>query len=1001
MAAGKWVGGLVLVCLACGGEAPPVVTAPTLHITAKPPAPPPERARWVFAHPDRSWLAKVDLADGATLYVGRNGRRELQKGTERKDAPTLAMGDLVGVLGNAKEGFTFVAADGSTFTAKDPLGPLDPLHAGPVDKASARLVVATGKAAILAVTPDRKLLRSVDRGATWKEVAYAGASTPYGRPGDVALDSKGNGVLVHFPQRLFVTHDDGATWAPLGSLRLGVRAVGRDGHDRIFVEGIGARYAELDGSALVASPSGPSPIFAAPTMSPTAARDAIEAERERTRVRTLLTGDRFVELDEISHDGKPSEVRIASAKLGEKLPKPISSTDLVGGSGMSKHIAAWGPEIVYLRDDDDPDANAATTTVLRSKDYGQTWHKETQLTGLMPERDDGADVAVGPKSWTYVASLCPKDESSGPGCGRRQVRPAGAAKFEDLAFVEEFEPRSFAFDEVHDRVFAIGVHESRAYVYVSPLAENKFSRTKLLDAPAWMTVALTVDAHGEPRVLRYDAPKGAWALHALGEGGKEADPRYVALPRGTLAFAGPRGVLFATRSQGWETADGGDTWVRIATNGYARSLVCSEAGCMNGDAQRVGWDLPAVHATSTVTAQATPPASTIIDGPHHASVVPVDVVCKVSGPATPLSAPPGTDMVDGTAADRWASISSDADGKTSVVVGTKNAVHELPLLGATPKPAAHAPARDVRFGQRVLDDGVVVARYQFTPKRLTGTYNPVDVELGWWSARTGRVRRHTIPKVKPFRVSRYGFSGMPDIVDGGFLFQGAANDPAYFVRDDGKVERIALPAIEGQRSAEHVGKRWLLGDGYAGTVRLSASDDGGKSWTRTAWTLDLWGSFGLVRSGAGASVTYGSSLFGPASLLFPVGATLADDPPAPVVLQESAVEPVCDAHAGRHRFSTYLSSDERPIRVRIDNVQGKDKWTTFYTPSRRVSHDMPGGKMCASAYLLDGSDTHGGRYDYQTIFVYPEAKGGYAAWRFRRAPAHAKKAYVAEPMTCK
>ncbi len=32
-----------------------------------------------------------------------------------------------------------------------------------------------------------------------------------------------------------MTHDDGATWAPLPSQHLGVRSIQRDGKDRIFV----------------------------------------------------------------------------------------------------------------------------------------------------------------------------------------------------------------------------------------------------------------------------------------------------------------------------------------------------------------------------------------------------------------------------------------------------------------------------------------------------------------------------------------------------------------------------------------------------------------------------------------------------------------------------------------------------------------------------------------------------------------------------------------------
>ena len=989
--------GLVLVCAACGGEAPQVVTPPPLHITAKPPEPAPERARWVFAHPERWIEAKRELADGRTLFVGRNGRRQLVKGTEQKDAPTLAIGDLVGVLGDEAHGYTFVASDGTTFFSKDPLGPLDQAHPGPLEgKPNARIVAGVGKSSIVAITGEGKLLRSADMGATWREVDYAGAGKPYGHAGAIAIDSKGNGVLVHFPQRVFVTHDDGATWSPASSIHLGVRDVVRDANDRIFVSGFAGAYALLDGSALVRTKEAPAPLVAGPTMSPEAARAAIEEDRERTATRTLLTGDRFVELAEITRDGKAREVQIASARLGEKLGKPVANAELIGQSGMSKHVAAYGPEIVYLRDDDDPDATTPTSTLFRSKDYGATWRKDAQLNGFLPERyDESVDMSLGPKGWTYVSSLCPKYYRSGPSCERRQIRPAGAAAFEDLAFVEEFEPREFAFDEGHDKVYALGAHEGHKYVYVSPLAQNKFTRTKLIDSTSYSTLALNVDAKGEPHVWEWDYSKGAWVVHTLGADGKDA-PKYLALPRGSLAFAGARGVLFASRSDGWETADGGETWIRVATNGYPRSLACSTGGCINGEAQRVGWDLPAVHVTDTVSLQADPPPPHATTTPHS-YVTPVEVTCKVSGPASPIGSPPGADMVDGTAADRWASVLHEPDGRVSVIVGTKTAMHTLPLLSATPKAPAHGPAKDTRDGSRVLDDGVVVSRYSFLPRSATGTYNPVDVELGWWSATTGRVHHHTLPKVNPFRVSRYGFSGTPEIVDGGFLFQGPLTDPAYFIRDDDKVDRITLPGYGGSREVERLGKRWLVADSYGGSVRLSVSDDDGKAWKDTAWGLDLWGTVGLSRSGNVASVVYGT--YSAPSLLFPVGAALADDPPTPVVMGD-AVDSACDAHAGRHRFSSYISSDQRPVRVKVDNVSGKEKWTTWYSPERRITHDTASGRMCAAAYVLYGSDTHG-RYDYQTVFLYPEAKGGYTAWRFRHAPdPKAKQAYVAEPLTC-
>ncbi len=66
---------------------------------------------------------------------------------------------------------------------------------------------------------------------------------------------------------------------------------------------------------------------------------------------------------------------------------------------MSKHIAAYGNEIVYLRDDDDADETAPTTTVFRSKDYGATWRRSRSSKAPCAARyyDENVDVARGPE----------------------------------------------------------------------------------------------------------------------------------------------------------------------------------------------------------------------------------------------------------------------------------------------------------------------------------------------------------------------------------------------------------------------------------------------------------------------------------------------------------------------------------------------------------------------------------------------------------------------------
>ncbi len=966
-----------------------MVTPPPLHITASPPKAPPSRARWVFSHPESGLHAKMDLGNGRVLYAGNNGRREIAKtGEPLVDAPTLAIGDLIAIRKTPAGEFVFTASDGTMYFSKDPMGSLDMVRPGPVTDGKF-LDQDFGKSAMLGIHPDGRVMRSTDYGMTWNAIDYTNGAKPYGKPAELAMDSKGNGIILHMPQRLFVTHDDGATWAQLPPIHgLGARWAYHDGADRLFVVGWGGAEAILQGNALVPTTDKATPIYAAPEREPDES-----PQDERGETKSVLVGDHVVEFVEIQRHGKVRELKIGSAPLGEKIAKSAANTELVGENGLSKHIAVHGKELVYLRDDDDADENAPTTTLYRSKDFGATWVKESQLQGVEPAYGDGVDVAIGPKGWVYVTSLCAKDERSGPTCQHKQIRVAGG-QFEDIAFTEEFEPKRFAFDEAHDKVYAIGTHDGRQHVYESPLSQNKFSRTKVLDASSYMKTALTVDSKGGVRAFEYDYSKG-WVLHKRDDAGKEV-LSYVAADRGNIALIGDRGVIFASRDKGWETNDGGDTWTRVPTNGYAPSLECNEAGCVSGDAARVGWELPALTAGDKITAQAEPTKPTqVAPPPSHTPVSTQEITCKVSGAAQPVASTPGNDMVDSVGADRWASVKHDADGKIGIEMGTKTAVRELPLLAALPKPPAKPPANpeELRSGERILSDGVVAARYRFAPRSTTGTYNPVDVELAWWSAVTGRTQHHTLTKVTPFRVSRYGFSGTPQIVDGGILFQGASTDPAYFIHDDGKVEQLALPKGAGVHDAERLTKRWILADTTSGMVQISESDDNAKSWKQTAWGIGGWG-LSLMSISDKATISFST---GGQQLLFPVEATLPDDPPAPMIIDDSSVSTACDAHAGRHRFSSYISIDQRPIRVKYEHQKGSEKWTSTMSPSSRVTHDTPGGKMCTSAYYGTGYDRDGSN----TTFIYPEANGAFSGWRFRRPDDHNKTGMIAEPLTCK
>jgi hypothetical protein len=995
----------------CGGEAPPPVVAPPPPVVevAKPAV---TQARWVFPEGRRRLTAKLDLGGAGTLYVGRNGIRRLVKGAEPPvDAPTLALRDMIGVLRSDKGQILLVTAEGDVLTAADPLGPLEALHPGPLGGKPGASADAerfawstTGRAAILGLTQDGRLLRSADYGATWQESAYGGSGKRYGHPASVELDGQGNGLLLHFPQRLFVTHDDGATWTHLPSPGIGATEIRRDGEDRIWLIG---RYerARLEGSALKVTADAPAPLVTPPPPGPKTP-DAPKDPNQRRNARTLLSGDHTVELAEIYRHGKVREVEVSSARLGDKPDKPSLHPELVGASGLSRHVAGYDAALVYLREDDDVDPSAPTTTVFRSSDYGVTFREDVKLKGAEPIERTGVDVAAGPDGWTFVTALCPRYSPEGRTCAHRQVRPAGASAFEDMQFDEELTPVAFAFDREHDRVYALGIHNGTKHLYESPLTQNRFSRTHVLDVPASTSASLTVDPQGTVRVLAFEGHGRGWVLHRRPFGGEALPLLYVPLGNGALALARSRGLLFAAHEIGWETHDGGESWTRTA--GVSASwMTCTEtAGCLDDDGtERVGWDHEAAlgdapRADDRVTASPEPPKQSGAMPPAaEPASPPVDAVCKLSGPVATVTSVPGSEMVDSLSADvRWASFKRDADGKASVVFGSKSQVKDTQLLPAAPKvkAAPDKPAPMILSADRVLNDGVVAARYR-QASDAGGHRQPLEIDLAWWSAATGRSHHQTLHKVPPFYVSTWSFTGTPQIVDGGLLYQPPYAQEVYFVHDDGKVETLSIPGGASVRNAERIGKGWLLADAYNGNVQLLWSNEGGKEWSHRDWRLDGGGTALMALIDGKATVSFARGSL--PSALFVAGPSPENDPPAPVVIDPATIDGRCDAHAATLRATSYIPSAERLLRARVE-VAKDGPPAGRLSVSQRVTHSTSAGAICTSAFVLNGPDPR--TYETQTAFLYPEAKG-WSGWWFHRAPDPkdaTKKVTLASPLSC-
>ncbi|WP_394838101.1 hypothetical protein LVJ94_14425 [Pendulispora rubella] len=573
------------------------VNADLIHAAASP-------ARWRFAEHQWYPVARLEVDARHTLYVGEkepeSGRRTLDEHLPGRgvsdvllDAEVLIPKALVGVIRDTRGRFVFVADDGEVYVSQDPLGPPEVIRPGPLaGTTNAKLLaVATGRHALLGITPQGTLVRSLDYGAKWRPVAYDGSKERWGKAVSVGLDEQGNGLLL-LTDHVYVTHDDGATWLAIATPRTDAKHVSRDGSGRVFLADDNP-VAFLDGNSLRETD------FLLEDDPFRNVGPEFEEDRRRNydlseSARTVLTGDRIIEF---AADTDDNHVTVDSFVLGTTTAAPVIKPELAGSVRYdgSHPMAAYEQNLIYLRPRETGTGNW-TTDILRSSDYGSTWRVDGARSGE-PRHGLELNVALGPKGWTYVAPLDSRDTS-------------------DSAATPEF--TQFVFDKAHGRVYALGSEAGEAGIYESELTATHFTRTKLLAGAIRASATLTVDPSGMLRLLseEYVNDRQQWALRRRDANGTILPILYILLPSGQASLTGYRGLLLG--NHGWETADGGETWVRVGGNSWGLGdIQCTAAGCLlvgglqdqNGGrwiAQRLGWDLPSIRGSEVVRASTRP-----------------------------------------------------------------------------------------------------------------------------------------------------------------------------------------------------------------------------------------------------------------------------------------------------------------------------------------------------------------------------------------------------------
>jgi hypothetical protein len=968
----------LMVLGACGGEAP--VAKPPTIASAKPIVPPPPvGARWYFPTPASGVNDRLDLDDGTKVLVGDVGRRETVKDGKATDSPILIPDKLIGSWRDEQKNFIFMADNGDAYVAKDALGAFDVRKGPSTDKITVG-ALATGKASAMLATSDGKLLRTADSGMSWKPVDYMGGAKVFGHTVTFDFDHAGNGILVHVPQRIFATHDDGATWKPIASPALGMIDAEDDAKSMTFlVQGYHHHYMKLVGDTLTATDATPEKMSTLAVEKPDLESDD---DAETTRV---IAGSRVFELQRYTSDKKANKVRFRSAMLGAEPGPWATVKDLTSRQALTNLVGAWGSTVVVVRTNDDTDENTPTSTVMTSIDGGASWKASASLEG--DDATSGEAVTVGPKGWTFVPALCgtfgDKHEHN---CNAAKIRVANGTTFEDLVFTDEFRPHRFAFDDAHDKVYALGMTDSGSpTVYESRLSQNKFTPiAKPVKTSYHEHTRIAVLPDGTLHVFHIDQEKSVLAIERRDPSGKEMPTLYVpakveldAQLQG-LSVIGARGLAMNGKAAGWETADGGATWTRVATNG-AESPDCSDGGCLAGDAQRVGWDLNAasiigevvkVAATTDAPADnAAPddPSDDVLPAPIH-----MNVACKAAGAGTKLPSMPVFENVSPSRDVFWYLHETDKDGKKTLTIGGRTVIRHETLMDAAPK-----PPKDVErlTGERSLADGLVAARYS------RAAQGPVDVELAAFSLETGHVQHVTLPKLPTFRVARYGFTGEVQLVTGGLLYQATDASQASFIHTDGKIEPLSVPAHSSLSHAQHVGKSWTLlsTDGFLADATFS--DNNGASWQEHAWlvTDSQVAPVAFVRGAGGKS--WISTALREGTVLYSLASPSVTELPMPIVVDTAS----CDLHA------PYGESFRRPThnggKATFDFADKKPPVSADIT--QRLVQVTGAGSFCSMGYAL---------YTYRTrVVLYRDGKNTFG-WAFRTPDDY--KGQTAVPLTC-
>lgn len=1040
------LGLLALLATGCGpatvNTVPPTKPTPPPSKAAAKPAESP--ARWVLLPSGGVTAdARLQVEGVGTIFVGRSGDRWLEKkGGGLVAAETLVPEPVRGVVRDDGGRFAYVGATGTVFFTKDALGAVVETRPAKTPLRS----VSVGKRAILGIA-NGALMRSSDLGGSW-----AGVTLPKVNGTLLQVAMLGTEALaLAAPQQVFGSADDGATFQQLATPGVGARRVVADANGDLILEGlIGSgvlRTSPLRLEKIMRSPTAGWDLPVIDTHGVLLGSDAVLSGA------AALIGDRYVEA--VQDQEVPERWRIAVTELGKhptlKQPGELEHCDRVFVTGAETTILAACVNPVaspssYPKNKYGPMGPGVgmLARFLKSSDGGTTWKDD----GTVLASDRDKLMWLSPDGVLIVDGACKRTHSDYE-CSESPpvVRPPGAKAFAKAVSAQGARFEKVAFSG--NRAFALGSDASgRPLLFVSQNGGRDFARKGLppvMDEKgnafaASAGGALGVDEGGVYVVIRGDA--GKLLRYSGPPDGGQITGKIIDADFDAFDLTGRRGFAYDTSGKGYETADGGATWKKVAAPTISSSppadrlVACSAYGCLLGDrATRVGWDLP---LGSTTSMEAAPPVAkkTIGRTPFK---------CTADGEWKPL-----VNVAGGSAANadlggatRWVQSKRDpAKGTLGAIVGSVGPkgldTKEITLFGQSPVDSAGTVIMQV--------EGVAALRYSFkrdkpttsvaiTPKPpIVGKYpipssvskfipitakQTVDIEVSWYLAATGKTYKGVIKGAGPLEPSKdvsdmreqpsIARTGLLSIAKGGIhvrpFMSAGADSPLYWVSESGKVEKLVWPEVplkdvRGRPltlrlDAARVGGRSVVfGDTGGGLqIFLAWANQAGNTWESRAWGLwpevdearDAWLRF--IDSGDKpilGVIAPGSKELAGAAFAVPVDGNKADpEVLGPLPTQKSMPDPprACGKTPPPWRITTpYTTGTRHPIQVSVDGRE------VIFASSNQIIRSGPGAEACVSAMdaqqvTMLGPKSTTGTTEWFSMLIHPDDLAHATLWR--------------------